>query len=100
MSSILVWREVAVLARRAQKRFGLRTYTIGPETHPRARRYGACSEAGAITLRVHVLGRPSRPLKRSTILRTLAHELAHLREWDHGRAHRALTQEILVFWGL
>ena len=38
-----------------------------------------------------------RPLKYSSLVNTLCHELAHLRHFDHGLRFRAFYQELLAF---
>jgi predicted metal-dependent hydrolase len=100
MSSILLWAELHTLSQRIRRRFDLPPFILEPVTHPAARRYGDCEVEGphpyVVRLRVHQLdGR--RPLSRKTILGTLAHELAHLREPRHGKAHRRLRDEIRDF---
>ena len=98
MSSILLWKELDELAHKAATKFGIRkTFELRPVTHPRARHFGQCSRNGVIWLRVHRLGNPKRSLARSTILHTLAHELAHMVKWVHGTKHKELTREILDY---
>ena len=97
-SSITLWKELDELAHKAATKFGIRkTFELRPVTHPRARHFGQCSRGGVIMLRVHRLGNPRRPLARSTILHTLAHELAHMLKWEHGPKHQERTREILAF---
>ena len=55
--------------------------------------HGACDKVtGTIYIRTHTLHKNKpRQLKIATIIDTMAHELAHLMEWRHGRPHRNLT---------
>lgn len=100
MADLTRWRDLLVLAKLAERHFGLRFRGLEPMTHPRARMYGDCDHRGAIRLRVHHLHSTGRPLAWSTILRTLAHELAHTHPegWEHGTRHRELERAILAFW--
>jgi hypothetical protein len=51
--------------------------------NPRAKsRYGLCYEDGLIKIRLNHI-RTRRPLKYSSLMATLCHELAHLRHFDH-----------------
>ena len=51
--------------------------------NPRARsRYGLCYEDGLIKIRLNHI-RTKRPLKYSSLVATLCHELAHLKHFDH-----------------
>lgn len=52
-----------------------------------------------VHLRVHRLHKVNTPLTPKTIIRILAHELAHCRPdtWAHGKAHTQLTKDILKF---
>ncbi len=100
------WRDLQRLADYACRRFRLKKVSIKPITHPKARHMGLCGADGVIELRVHRLGRPNKPLKWRTLVRTLAHELAHLvdREWAdnpvpcHSVRHSFAVTFILAFW--
>jgi hypothetical protein len=60
------------------------------------RRYGICYEDGAIKIRLrHAVTR--RPLRYSSLVSTLCHELAHLRHFHHGVRFRAFNMELLEF---
>lgn len=98
MTSITTWAELHRLTDRAARAFGITDQIlIEPITHPKARIFGrtlvAPDAPARIQLRLHRLGRRA-PLARSTLLDTLAHELAHLLIWEHGAAHQQLTKEI------
>lgn len=112
---ILLWREIFEIAEKVCKHYGLKFGKIEPETRKLAKMYGEtapcdrcfqnkhinhgnCSEK-IIHIRIHQLQRPNRPLALRTIMDTLAHELAHLNPdtWEHGKAHKKFTKEILAF---
>jgi predicted metal-dependent hydrolase len=98
--TVIFWKEVHEVADKVSKHFGLKYNTIVPETRKLARCYGECRSTPKgmnIFVRVHQLKNPRRPLAASTILRTLAHEMAHLKHWGHGPAHRAFTREIVEY---
>ena len=101
----VAWAELHHLAQRLAKRHRLGAFDLVPLA-PHDRRvtcWGDCEPEHAsgvplIRLRLHQLSaarRTKRPLARSTVLRFLCHELAHLREADHGRAHLALAERLL-----
>jgi len=112
-STILLWKDIHEIADKVCKHYGLSYGKIVPELHPRARRYGetqVCTECKSnlnvdpadcfekeLSIRIHQLNNPRKPLTKKSILSTLAHELAHLREWDHGKSHRAFEKEIIQF---
>ena len=77
-------------------RFGLRYRVIEPEPPRVKRRYGVCYADGTIRIRlVHV--RTGQPLRYSSLVATLCHELAHLRHFDHGPRFRAFSQSLLAW---
>ena len=112
-TSIVLWKDLFDLATKVCKHFGLSYGSIVPETRKQVRFYGECQpcnrcqNAGGIDerncsekilhIRIHQLNNPTKALAPSTILRTLAHELAHLRHWDHGSYHRSFEDEIMEF---
>lgn len=112
-SSIVLWKDIHEIAQKVCKYYGLKYGKIVPETRKLAQHYGECrpcdkcQKAGHIderncsekilSIRIHQLNRPRVALATSTILRTLAHELAHLRVWDHGKAHTAFEEEIVEY---
>jgi len=64
-------------------RFGLRYRVIEAERANVKRRYGICYSDGTIKVRVrHATS--GEPLKYSSLVNTLCHELAHLRHFNHG----------------
>ena len=90
---------IARLNRDAQKiawRFGLSYRSIEPERANVKSRYGICYEDGVIKIRLrHAVTR--RPLRYSSLVSTLCHELAHLRHFNHGVRFRAFNMELLEF---
>lgn len=81
-------------ARRICARFGLRYRVLEPERANVKRRYGVCFSDGTIRIRlIHVTTR--RPLKYSSLVNTLCHELAHLRHFNHGPRFQTFYAQIL-----
>jgi predicted metal-dependent hydrolase len=77
-------------------RFGLRYRVIEPERPRVKRRYGVCYRDGTIRIRL-AHARSGEPLRYSSLVATLCHELAHLRHFDHGPRFRAFNQTILAW---
>jgi predicted metal-dependent hydrolase len=74
--------------------FGLRYRVIEAESPRVKRRYGVCYRDGTIRIRLaHVV--TGRPLRYSSLVATLCHELAHLRHFDHGARFRSFNLRIL-----
>jgi predicted metal-dependent hydrolase len=75
-------------------RFGLRYRVIEAESPRVKRRYGVCYRDGTIRIRLaHVV--TGQPLRYSSLVATLCHELAHLRHFDHGVRFRNFNQHVL-----
>jgi hypothetical protein len=80
--------------RRIAARFELEYEGIDPENARVKRRYGSCHSDGRIKIRLtHV--RTGRPLKYSSMVDTLCHELAHLKHFNHGPRFKAFYFQIL-----
>jgi len=80
--------------RRIAAHFGLAYEGIDPENARVKRRYGSCHSDGRIKIRLtHV--RTGRPLKYSSMIDTLCHELAHLKHFNHGPRFKAFYFRIL-----
>ncbi len=83
-------RDAAVIA----THFGLRYRLIEAESPRVKRRYGVCFRDGTIRIRLaHVV--TGKPLRYSSLVATLCHELAHLRHFDHGPRFRSFNQHLL-----
>lgn len=83
-------------AERIARQFGLRPKSIGAERANVTRRYGVCFSDGAIRIRLrHAV--TGRPLKYSSLVNTLCHELAHLRHFNHGPRFKAFYFELLDY---
>lgn len=99
--SILDRREKQALISRLERdaeqicgRFRLRYRVLEPERANVKRRYGVCFSDGTIRIRLaHATTR--RPLKYSSLVNTLCHELAHLRHFNHGPAFQTFYAQIL-----
>ncbi len=77
-------------------RFDLSYRSIEPERANVKSRYGICYEDGVIKIRLrHAV--TGRPLRYSSLVSTLCHELAHLRYFHHGIRFRAFNMELLEF---
>jgi predicted metal-dependent hydrolase len=77
-------------------RFDLRYRAIEAEGPRVKRRYGVCYADGTIRIRLrHAV--TGEPLKYSSLVNTLCHELAHLRHFNHGLRFRAFYAELLEY---
>jgi hypothetical protein len=81
-------------AERIAVAFGLRYRAIEAERANVTRRYGVCYSDGTIRIRLRH-ARTGRPLKYSSLVSTLCHELAHLRHFHHGPSFRRYYAVIL-----
>jgi predicted metal-dependent hydrolase len=83
-------------AERIASRFSLRFKSVEAERANVKRRYGICYSDGAIKIRLrHAV--TGRPLKYSSLVNTLCHELAHLRHFNHGPRFKAFYLQLLEF---
>ena len=81
-------------AERIAGHFLLRYASIEPERAGVRRRYGICYADGSIRIRLrHAV--TGEPLRYSSLVNTLCHELAHLRHFDHGPRFKAFYLEVL-----
>jgi len=81
-------------AQRICARFRLRYHALEPERANVKRRYGVCFSDGTIRIRlIHVTTK--KPLKYSSLVNTLCHELAHLRHFNHGPRFQTYYGQIL-----
>lgn len=85
-------RDAAVIA----ARFGLRYRSLEAEAANVKRRYGICYSDGTIRIRLRH-ATTGRPLKYSSLISTLCHELAHLKHFDHGYGFHSFYAAILEY---
>lgn len=107
MPSATLWVDIVRLGRKAARHFKLTSRRIVFEPimpRPGLAADGGCHKHGPlgsqlphIYLRVFRVNRPRSPLRRSTIMASLAHELAHLRHDDHLAPHGELTRQIAAW---
>jgi predicted metal-dependent hydrolase len=85
-------RDGAVIA----QYFELRYRVIEAERANVKRRYGVCFSDGTIRIRLnHVVTK--EPLRYSSLVDTLCHELAHLRHFNHGVQFQRFHRMLLAF---
>jgi predicted metal-dependent hydrolase len=85
-------RDAAVIA----ARFGLRYQAIEAESARVKRRFGICYSDGTIRIRLRH-ATTGQPLKYSSLISTLCHELAHLRHFNHGLGFQGFYAAILEY---
>lgn len=83
-------------AARIAGHFGLVYRDLDAERGNVKRRYGSCHADGRIRLRL-CHARTGRPLRYSSLVDTLCHELAHLRHFNHGPAFHEYYWRLLAF---
>jgi len=81
-------------AARIAARFGLRYRAIESERPGVNGHYGLCTSDGLIRIRLRH-ATTGRPLKYSSLVATLCHELAHLKHFNHGPLFQAFNQRLL-----
>jgi hypothetical protein len=77
-------------------RFGLRYRAIEAERPRVKRRYGVCYADGTIRIRLRHAA-TGKPLKYSSLVNTLCHELAHLKHFNHGLRFQSFYRQILEY---
>jgi predicted metal-dependent hydrolase len=77
-------------------RFGLRYRSIEAEAPRVKRRYGICYSDGTIRIRLRH-ATTGKPLKYSSLVSTLCHELAHLKHFNHGHDFQGFYTAILQY---
>ena len=81
-------------AERIATHFGLHYKSIEAERANVQRRYGVCYEDGLIKIRLaHAV--TGKPLKYSSLIDTLCHELAHLKHFNHGPEFKRFFLQLL-----
>lgn len=81
-------------AQRICARFRLRYRVLEAERANVKSRYGVCFSDGTIRIRLRH-ATTGRPLKYSSLVNTLCHELAHLRHFNHGPQFQTFYGQIL-----
>jgi|GEM_PF-801938 hypothetical protein len=79
---------------RIARHFDLRYKSIDAERKNVKSRYGHCTDEGRIKIRLNHV-RTGNPLKYSSLIDTLCHELAHLKHFDHGPQFKDFFWELL-----
>jgi len=79
---------------RIAQQFGLRYRCIEAERANVKNRYGICYDDGTIRIRLRHVA-TGRPLKYSSLVDTLCHELAHLRYFDHSERFHVFYRQVL-----
>ncbi len=83
-------------AERIARRFGLRYRSVEAERANVRSRFGVCYADGTIRIRLrHAV--TGRPLKYSSLVNTICHELAHLRHFNHGERFKRFYLRLLEF---
>jgi hypothetical protein len=83
-------------AERIAQHFSLRYRSVEAERVNVKSRYGGCYSDGIIKIRLrHAV--TGRPLKYSSLVNTLCHELAHIRYFNHGERFKAFYLRLLEF---
>ncbi len=77
-------------------RFGLAYHSIEAERPRVRRRYGVCYADGRIRIRLRH-NATGEPLKYSSLVNTLCHELAHLKHFNHGERFKAFYLRLLEY---
>lgn len=102
---ILLYKEVKDAAERIAQKYGLPLKRVEGLPMPRAGmadRMGDCSHDGVIRIvfRCTVDGKwCDEPMSPKEVWDTVAHELSHLRFWDHGAAHTEFMHELMQACG-
>jgi predicted metal-dependent hydrolase len=95
-----LWRFVEFLVRRYSVLFGLELKRVIPMEREYTKRFrGLCSDEGVIRICVRTARNGRWNKKRDTryeIFQVVAHELAHLKHFDHGEKWHTLYVNILA----
>jgi hypothetical protein len=103
VDDVTLWTTLTEIVEAAKARWGIDSRTVlVPFTRKgcRRRRLGeAHLRPPMIKLRLHRYHRPKVALAATTIMSTLAHEIAHLCKgcYEHGPAHRAKSREVAAW---
>ena len=89
-----LWSRLETDARTIAEQFGLQYRRIEPEREGVRRHYGITYSDGTIRIRLRHAS-TGRPLKYSSLINTVCHELAHLRHFNHGERFKMYYFRIL-----
>ncbi len=93
--NVKIMDRLAAIGAELAQRFSLRYVTLEAEREGVKAHYGICYRDGTIRIRLrHAVTR--KPLKESSLVDTLCHELAHLKHFDHSPRFKLFYQEILA----
>lgn len=89
-------QRLAADAQQIASNFGLEYLSLEAERANVKSRYGICYDDGTIKIRLNhsVTG---EPLKYSSLVNTLCHELAHLRHFNHGPRFKSFYLQLLAW---
>ena len=88
-----LWGRLEADAKRIAEHFGLRYSRLEPEREGIRAHYGITYSDGTIRIRLRHAA-TGRPLKYSSLVNTVCHELAHLKHFNHGERFKALTGHV------
>lgn len=94
---VLFFHEVVAAMRRVAKKYDLPLRSVSPEPNPEAPCHlGTCSVDGCINLvfRFQVDGEWTEPRRPEDVWKTAAHELAHLKHFNHGVKFQEFEEEL------
>ena len=89
-----LWERLEADARRIAAQFRLECSRLEPEREGVRSHYGITYGDGTIRIRLRHAA-TGRPLKYSSLVNTVCHELAHLRHFNHGERFKKLYFRIL-----
>lgn len=94
-----VWFVVRSLVRRYAVLFGLELRKVKPLKRKHAKKmYGYCTDKGTVAIGIRDHGE-KKLYNAYRIMETIAHELAHVKHWNHGPEWFALYGQILARMG-
>jgi len=89
-----LWGRLEADAKRIAEHFGLRYSRLEPEREGIRAHYGITYSDGTIRIRLRHAA-TGRPLKYSSLVNTVCHELAHLKHFNHGERFKAFYFRLL-----
>jgi hypothetical protein len=95
-----VFHQFESLTSAAAAYFNLPLKKVEPVAYPHRAVLGLCSNSGRVRLRIRLKTKGQWSQVRDhygNIVQTIVHELAHLKEFNHGPEHSALTKKIFDY---